>query len=188
MKKLLLVTIVVIIALSGCVAPPQEKITPTPEITEKTPVPDKKTPSPTGTTLGGKITFESIDKGSLVDGPINATIFIADGIAEAEKFTKFDQVLSDKISAIDFKELLVITVFQGRMPTGGYEITVKDINQIGEKIRITVALPGPTEGATTQITYPYHAVSINKNLRIVPETIWELYTEDGKVLAQTTYP
>ncbi len=178
--------IMTIITLSGCTEKSPEQIgkTPISGITE-TPVTITEIPIANG------IMFNSMDRGNLNTAEIDKPgIFIASNMTEAQKFMQWDSGLANKIRSanINFDDVLLVGIFQV-MNTSGYEITVKQIIQETNKIRITVMTAGPTEAASPVISYPYDIVAVQKqSLKIIPGMTWEVYTEDNNLLARITYP
>lgn len=61
------------------------------------------------------------------------------------------------------------------------------VEQGNDTMRITVKLtdPGPHTNVTLLPTCPYEVLRIP---RTAPITNWEVWTTDGELLAQTTYP
>jgi hypothetical protein len=63
---------------------------------------------------------------------------------------------------VDFSREMVIAVFAGECPTGGYTITIEELAVWGNELQVLVRQAGPPAGAiTTQVvTYPYHLVVV----------------------------
>lgn len=68
------------------------------------------------------------------------------------------------ILVINFDEEMVIAVFQGPQPTGGYSIEITEIiateNEI--QVRVTEITPGIFDVVTDAITSPYHIVKLER--------------------------
>ena len=66
-----------------------------------------------------------------------------------------------EVPEVDFRKHLVIGVFMGTRPTGGYSISITRIVQ-NEKTVVTVReqSPGPGDMVTMALTAPYHVVVV----------------------------
>jgi hypothetical protein len=66
--------------------------------------------------------------------------------------------------AIDFNREMVIAVFAGEQPTGGYAITVTEVKQLEEgrglKVYYTVEVPGSDCFVEQLFTQPYHMIKL----------------------------
>ena len=62
---------------------------------------------------------------------------------------------------IDFEEEMVIAVFMGEKPTGGYSIEIDSIYEYPDRIVVNVVEtePDPDDMTTQALTYPYHIVT-----------------------------
>ena len=67
-----------------------------------------------------------------------------------------------RVPELNFTTQAVIVVFQGRRPTGGYSVNVRDIRRDGTVLAVNVEERRPASGdVTTQvITSPFVAVTI----------------------------
>ncbi|MCH8851238.1 MAG: protease complex subunit PrcB family protein [Planctomycetes bacterium] len=70
---------------------------------------------------------------------------------------------------MSFEKEMIIAVFQGMCPSGGYRIEIKEINETDEGINVVVQQrrPGPQEGTTAVITNPSHLVSVPRSDKVV---------------------
>lgn len=61
---------------------------------------------------------------------------------------------------IDFEREIVVAVFQGQQPTGGYAVEVEAVQRIGRRAVVHVAqtAPEPDDMVTMALTSPYHVV------------------------------
>jgi hypothetical protein len=59
---------------------------------------------------------------------------------------------------------MVIAVFIGERPTGGYGIEIESIDAYADRITVNIVEtePGPDELTTQALTYPYHIVTTEK--------------------------
>ena len=65
---------------------------------------------------------------------------------------------------IDFSKEMVVAVFMGEKPTGGYSIDIKDVLKKKDNIEflIKVEEPGPDDMAAQVITSPYHIIKLER--------------------------
>jgi len=70
--------------------------------------------------------------------------------------------LDQALSEIDFSVHFLLTAFQGYQASGGYEIDIVEIQQLGKKIKISAEFINPDSGATLGTTSPYHLVRVRK--------------------------
>jgi hypothetical protein len=65
---------------------------------------------------------------------------------------------------IDFENNMVIAVFMGERPTGGYGIEIESIDAYADRITVNIVEtePGPDELTTQALAYPYHIVTTEK--------------------------
>lgn len=65
---------------------------------------------------------------------------------------------------IDFKSNNLVVLAGGEMPTGGYWVRIKSISQVGDELFVSGVAnkPGSDEVVTQGLTYPYHAVLVEK--------------------------
>ncbi len=69
------------------------------------------------------------------------------------------------LPVIDFGSKMVIGVFLGQKPTGGYAIQVKSIERrpnTGPGVRVDVRKPQPSTMVTQAFTAPFHLISLER--------------------------
>ncbi len=105
--------------------------------------------------------------------------FIAGGNNSAEKTTKYVTVNSqsefnlllrdnnidiDQLTKIDFDNKIVIAVFRGQCPSGGYGIRIKTVVQENDECIVEVILsdPGETCRTTMALTQPFAIYIVDK--------------------------
>lgn len=66
---------------------------------------------------------------------------------------------------VDFRKEMVLAVFMGRKPTGGYAVQVTGAREEAGKLRVTVEERVPPPGALTiqMLTAPYHFAAVEKS-------------------------
>jgi hypothetical protein len=67
---------------------------------------------------------------------------------------------------VDFMNFMVIGVFDGTKPSGGYAVQIVDVKTLYDKIEVSYVESGPTPGlaATQAISEPYHLQVVPKSL------------------------
>jgi hypothetical protein len=92
-----------------------------------------------------------------------------------------------KLIETNYGESWVVAVYRNELPSGGFYLDTQRVEQGDKTMRITVKLtdPGPRTNVTLLPTCPYQVLRIP---RTEPITHWEVWTTDGELLAQTTYP
>ena len=72
--------------------------------------------------------------------------------------------LNQALSKIDFSIHFLLVAFQGYQPTGGYQIEIQSIQQLGKEIQVHARFvrPKPTEVVRHGTTRPYHLVLVRK--------------------------
>ncbi len=75
---------------------------------------------------------------------------------------------------VDFSEQMILAVFQGEKPTGGYGISITDVKQTENIVEVLVQerTPKPTDMVITALTQPYHIVKTertDKEVRFIRE-------------------
>ena len=129
---------------------------------------------------GEKIPFSTLAKGYYAYGIKEGfEVVINDG----ESFSSlWDEVVTGvtpppPMPEVDFNTNMIIAVSPGEQPTGGYDVEIAEIDDLGGKLEVVVIFrkPSPDDLVPTVITQPYHIVSIE--LRDVPvEFEWEYTT------------
>ncbi len=101
-----------------------------------------------------------------VDKP--AQLIIRDAKAWADLWAKIHLNFEPKpaLPEVDFQKQMVVAVFAGTKPTGGYSIRIRDIRHDAkaDKLLIFVEETSPPPGSITiqVLTQPYHMVLIPK--------------------------
>ena len=67
--------------------------------------------------------------------------------------------------AVDFGDNIVIALFAGQQPSGGYSININNIKQVDNNLFVTINFtePNKNEGVTLALTQPYIMVTTEKN-------------------------
>ncbi len=123
-------------------------------------------PTTLGQKTGRSLPFKTIDK-NLQSGHTERKDYVIKTPAEWEKLWKQIHPDSDAPPSpqINFNKQMVIAVFQGQKPSGGYAIEIKKlIYGSNKKIEATVEEKSPGKGcmATSALTTPYHIVVVAK--------------------------
>ena len=85
---------------------------------------------------------------------------------EKDWISLWQKVFGNKaIPYIDFNTKMVIAVFSGEKPTGGYEILIDNINYEDKKVAVKIKETSPSQDAfvTTIVTSPFHIKVVNKS-------------------------
>ncbi len=79
-----------------------------------------------------------------------------------------DEHLKRKIKEEDVKTSNFVILNMGEKPSGGYSITVENVEETAEKVTLTIKENMPKAGSmvTQAITYPYAIVKINSKKEI----------------------
>jgi len=66
---------------------------------------------------------------------------------------------------VDFDKEMVVGVFMGSRPTGGYSVTITGITERDGSLVVTYGETSPRPGAMTAqvLTFPYHLVAVPKH-------------------------
>ena len=72
--------------------------------------------------------------------------------------------LAVTVEDIDFSEDMVVAVFMGEKPTGGYSIEIKDVLNKKDHIEFLIKIdePGPDDMVAQVITSPYHIIKLER--------------------------
>jgi hypothetical protein len=75
-----------------------------------------------------------------------------------------NQVPEPELPAVDFEKEMVIAVFAGEFPSGGYEVKIDRLDEYDDVIIITFVItsPGAACGNTEALTQPFHIAKIKK--------------------------
>lgn len=81
----------------------------------------------------------------------------------------FDETTQEKINAVDFSNSYVVALHSGMKNTGGYSITVENVEVNGETTIVHVLEQGakPGEMVTMALTNPFCLVVIDKNTNVI---------------------
>ncbi|MDD2665590.1 MAG: protease complex subunit PrcB family protein [Methanocellales archaeon] len=115
---------------------------------------------------GQELTFETISKGSSSDHDERKDYVIRD---LSEWGTLWGKVhsrvsLTPPLPNVNFEDEMVIAVFQGSHPTGGYAIEITQIVEKESSIEVFVkeTSPSPDSVVTQAFTQPYHIVKTKR--------------------------
>jgi hypothetical protein len=80
-----------------------------------------------------------------------------------------DETIQNKLNAVDFSNSYVLALHSGMKNTGGYAITVKNVEINGDTTIVHVMEVGPKPGemVTMALTNPFSLVIIDKNTNII---------------------
>jgi hypothetical protein len=80
---------------------------------------------------------------------------------------------------IDFNQHMVIAVFQGLQNTGGFSITITDVVEYENyvKVSVTETAPGPDDIVTMALTQPAHIIKLE---RIEKKVVFDIRKENGR--------
>jgi len=94
--------------------------------------------------------------------------------------------LAQKLKDIDYGQLYVVAVFQGRKPSGAYEVEIRRIRQQDDVVTIysRFATPEPGHERTAIETSPYHLVKISRNNLVGKEVEFVLLADGAEVARQ----
>ena len=115
---------------------------------------------------GGKtIKFDTISKG-LYSQQVGKEYFV---IKDTESFNQLLAIIANGNSVItnkdvDFSEEIVVGVFLGEKPTGGYSIEITDVLKQNDFIEFLIKIdePDPGQMVTEAITSPYHIIKLKR--------------------------
>ena len=116
---------------------------------------------------GGKtIVFDTISKG-IYSQQVEKEYF---AIKDAESFNQLLAKISNNDAEItnkdvDFSKEMVIGVFLGEKPTGGYSVEITDVLKQKDYIEFLIKInePDPDEIVTEAITSPYHIIRLKRS-------------------------
>ncbi len=75
-----------------------------------------------------------------------------------------DKINGNKVMEINFDKNMVVAVFQGQQPTGGFEIKIREIIETDDNLNVYIeeSKPGPSDIVTQALSSPYHIVKLEK--------------------------
>ncbi len=76
----------------------------------------------------------------------------------------WDKIGEGNAAEADFEKNMVIAVFQGEQPTGGFEIKVNKIVETKENLNVYVKeiVPDPSDIVTQALSSPYHIIKLER--------------------------
>jgi len=111
----------------------------------------------------GVLEFASLSRG--IEGTLKDKARYV--LKDEEEFKKIWQNISPVrgLPEIDFDNNMVIAVFMGEKPTGGYEIEIKTVYEYEDRIAVNIVEtePGEEDIVTQALTYPYHIIILEKS-------------------------
>ena len=140
--------------------------------------------TPPDSTTSGKV-----DPGTAADALQQPALYVAGNPEQAARFLNWlnDPELVARIWENDYSTTWVVAAFRGQVPTGGYGITIADIQSDGQTVKLYVNLsdPAPDAMVAQVISYPYQVLFVPKTQAPVPEgASWSMFTSEGKLLVQ----
>lgn len=110
--------------------------------------------------VADNIPFQTIDKGTYSNIDNNQFLVIKD----SGDLNSTWEGLDGEFPEIDFEEYILIAVFQGQKPSGGYSIEIAVIEEFSDFIQVGVVEKSPGDGCavTEALTSPYHIVQIEQ--------------------------
>ncbi len=84
---------------------------------------------------------------------------------QAAAFVPRDARTDSLLNKIDFSKQMIIAVFQGQKPSGGYGITITKLVRIGNRLEVFIEekSPGADCFTTQALTQPYHVIVTEKS-------------------------
>jgi len=109
--------------------------------------------------------FETISKGIYSKQVEKEYFVIKDKESLDELLDKIDGNTEIANIGINFSEEIVVGVFLGEKPTGGYEVEITDILDQNDYIEFQIKINelGPEEMVAQSITSPYHIIKVKKS-------------------------
>ncbi len=118
---------------------------------------------------GQEIEFETLSMGYYSQVSQESSYVIKE---EHELQQIWDSIEENSPPVIDFESNMVLAVFQGEQPTGGYEIEIERIVETADKLQVYIKeiSPDPDDMVIQALTYPYHIVKmplVDKNVEFI---------------------
>jgi protease stability complex PrcB-like protein len=108
------------------------------------------------------VPFKTLDRGDLggIERPRHVTVRTANDW----KMLTNQRGRGATAPAVDFTRSMVVGVFLGTKPTGGYSVEITGIDRQGAELIVTFRerAPGRDDMVTQVITAPYHLVTIDR--------------------------
>lgn len=142
----LLPILVIIFLVSACASPFEEEIETEPENGQE------------------EIIIEELEFETLIlttDGGHEEEMFYI--IADEETFIDlWVDTLEQEMMEVDFNESMVLAVFTGEKPSGGYQVEITQIFETDDTIEVMVleTAPGADDMVTMALTYPGHVIAM----------------------------
>jgi hypothetical protein len=116
----------------------------------------------------GPLKFRRLATGTSSGIHENVIVSIGDEVAFKELWNRHTSNITPKppLPKVNFKKEMVIGIFDGDKPTGGYTVTVKKIIPAPKVIKVMVATGTPPKGSMTAqvVTQPFDIVATTKDL------------------------
>ena len=115
---------------------------------------------------GEIIEFETLAKGGYggIEEPVN--LVIKDNKKWDSLWSKVykTRIPKPELPEVNFEEEMILAVFMGYYPTGGYSVSIENIIEKEERLIVEkkVVTPGPDDMVTNAITHPFHIVKTKK--------------------------
>ncbi len=96
---------------------------------------------------------------------------------------QFPSEVAHQLRQLDYNRSFAILVLQGRKPSSGYQVTIRQIAQQGDKVTIKAEFTEPQPKTFTHpaFTSPYHLVSVSRQGRWGQQIHFVLLTDDEEV-------
>src|SRR5690554_1905847 len=101
-------------------------------------------------------------------GKDKQTFLVAESAADLQNVLQnpmFDEVLQQKLQAVDFQKYVLVLLHAGQKSTGGYSISAESVKVAKGITTVTVKETGPEPGAqvTMALSNPFAIVAVPKN-------------------------
>ncbi len=110
--------------------------------------------------------FETIAKGGhgRIEEPINMVIKDIEKLDSLWNVVFKTRIPKPDLPEVNFEKEMVLAVFMGYIPTGGYSVSIENIYAKGCKVIVErkVVTPEPDELVTMDETQPFHIVKTKK--------------------------
>lgn len=110
--------------------------------------------------------FETISKGTNSGYTKRASLVITDEETWAQVWEIHNKTKRPipELPEVDFFSSMVVAVFRGEVPTGGYSTEITRVETLTDEIVVTVVEADPGEDFVIQImTQPYHIIKLEKS-------------------------